>query len=319
MVFLVAEMGASHCQSMTIAKELIVKASNAGFDAVKFQTFIPEQMCNPGYKIPSGPWRGRDLLDLYRVTALPRDWHKPLYEYAYENSIIPFSSVFHPDDVDFLEMEVQPEYYKIASQEIGYQALIDRVMRTDKPVFISTGGAGEEDLKRVYENTKGVTLLHCVSEYPTVSSDMNMHKMSELYMYAANIGLSDHSMTSAAAIMAVALGASVIEKHICLDGMGEDSRFAISGEALRSFVTDVRMASDAMGSFKFEGPREFKRSLYWSRSVSKGEVITENMIDIKRPDQGADPARLRSVIGQCVLRDSEGPLSLSDITSSKVS
>lgn len=298
-MFIVAEISASHHGSYEIAKKLVDIAADAGVNAVKFQCFNPEQMAIPGYKIKSGAWKGRDLLELYREAETPRDWLPSLFEYAEKKKLVAFASPFHKDDVTFLE-SINCPIYKIASFEITDLELISLVASTGKPVLISTGCADREHIDRAVEaGGDRLTLLHCVSEYPTSLADVNLATMLELKKYNCPVGLSDHSQGSVSAIVAAALGASIIEKHIKFDDIGLDSGFALDSSALSDFVRDVRQVSSVMGRVKFRGLSELSRSAHL-RPMKPGEIVTRRDFTIKRPNSGISPALIGSMIGKPV-------------------
>ena len=298
-MFLVAELGASHGGSLKRALALVDMAAEAGADAIKLQTFSPDQMA-VHYKIKSGAWKGRDLVELYREAHTPKSWHPVLFQRAREKSLVAFSSPFHKHDVDFLETLDCP-IYKIASPEIVDLELISLVAQTGKPIIMSTGGASRDEIKQAVKiasrHCDDITLLHCVSQYPAAIEDTNLATMLELQKYSCKVGLSDHSKDSLVAIMAATLGASCIEKHICIDGIGLDSGFAMNFDAFSSFVSGVRQASNAMGKVKFGQASEWRRSLYYARDIAKGEIITRDMLVTKRPAIGLSPAIIDDVIG----------------------
>jgi len=269
MTFIIAEISCSHAGSFENAIRLIDAAAEAGADAVKFQCFSAEQMAIKNYTIKEGTWKGRDLLELYHEAETPKEWFPVLFDYAKKNSLVAFSSVFHSDDVDFMETLDCP-IYKIASFEITDLNLISRVASTGKPVIISTGCADREHIERASKlvSNSQLTLLHCVSEYPVDLNQVNLLTMLELRKYASNIGLSDHSHGSVSAIAAIAIGAQMIEKHIKLDNKSLDSSFALDSGAFSAFVRNVRDTTSAMGRVKFRGLSELSRSLHdgeWMR------------------------------------------------------
>ena len=271
-MFLVAEIGAGHAGSLQRALLLVDQAAKAGVDAVKFQTFSPDQMA-VHYKIQSGAWKGRDLVELYREAHTPKAWHPVLFQRARELSLVAFSSPFHADDVDFLETLDCP-IYKIASPELVDLELISLVAQTGKPIIMSTGGASRDEIKQAVKiasrHCDDITLLHCVSQYPAAIEDTNLATMLELSKYSCKVGLSDHSKDSLVAIMAATLGATCIEKHICIDGIGLDSGFAMNFEALSCLTRDLKAVGNAMGKVKFGQASEWRRSLYYARDIAKG-------------------------------------------------
>ena len=296
-MFIVAEIGASHGGSLENALSLVDKAAEAGADAVKFQCFEAEQMAIPGYVIQSGPWMGRGLIDLYRDAQTPKEWFPHLYARAKEKSLVAFASPFHADDVEFLQSIGNP-IYKIASFELVDLELISLVASTNRPVFISTGMADQNEIERAIlaAGKCDLTLLYCVSAYPTPLNKVNLLTMQALAEYG-KFGLSDHSLGSVVPVCATALGASVIEKHICLDRDCLDGGFAMLPGEFRSMVDSVRDASKILGAPRFGGDKTLRRSMYWARDIAKGETITRDMIDVKRPAMGRSPAFIADLIG----------------------
>ncbi len=259
---IVAEIGGNHLGSFSRAIELIHTAQQAGADAVKFQCFTPEQMAAPGVAIEAGPWKGRELLDLYRETHTPRDWFPSLFLQAENAGMTPFASVFHPDDVDFLETLDCP-IYKISSFELTDLNLIRYAAKTGKPLIISTGMATRSEIFDAVVAAGGPktapvlpTLLKCTSAYPSKPEDANLTAMVRLGdVCCCKYGLSDHSLTTAIPVAAAVLGASVIEKHLTIkrsDG-GPDASFSLEPAEFRSMVNDVRAAVAALGEVTF-GP-----------------------------------------------------------------
>lgn len=263
---IVAEIGGSHNGSFETAKLLVMAAAQAGSDAAKFQAFSPEQMAEPGVKIESGPWAGNDLLDLYRQTHTPREWFPELFDLARTWGMTPFASVFHPDDVDFLETLDCP-VYKISSFEITDLPLIRYAAKTGKRIIISTGMATRAEIFDAViaaggENRVPVlpTLLKCTSAYPSEPKDANLRAMTAMFS-GCPFGLSDHSLTTAIPVAAAVLGASVIEKHLTLkraDG-GPDAAFSLEPHEFSAMVRDVRDAVAALGEVKF-GPSDSEAS-----------------------------------------------------------
>lgn len=256
----VAELSGNHGGEFQRALQLIDAAKGAGATAVKFQTFNPDQMANANTIIKDGPWRGLNLLDLYRMTQTPREWHAELFAYAKAMSIKAFSSVFHPDDVDFLETLDCPRY-KIASFEATDLTLIKHAASTGKPMVISMGMCTFEEIEAAVDTARkhgclDLTVLKCTSAYPTPVDELNlatMHSMTfDLNVYA---GLSDHTLGGVAATVATALGATMIEKHIKLpnDDTCPDAEFSASPAQFAGMVNACRYAERALGQVKY-GP-----------------------------------------------------------------
>ena len=258
--FLVAEISANHLGSLDRALALVNEAWLVGADAVKFQTFTPEQMVDEDKVIESGPWAGRRAIDLYREAHTPREWHKPLFECARECGIVAFSSVFHPDDVDFLETLGCP-IYKIASFELTDLRLIAYTASKRRPLIMSTGMATDREIRRALSEAisygaKNITVLKCTSAYPADASDANLATLDDMWVtWKWAVGLSDHTPGIGVAVAATALGATVIEKHLTLshkDG-GPDAAFSMEPDEFRQLVTECRRAAAAIGEVRY-GP-----------------------------------------------------------------
>lgn len=262
--FIIAEVSANHLGSLQRAHAIIDAAAEAGASAVKFQTFTPEQMVDADKVIEAGPWAGRIALDLYREAHTPREWHPMLFAAARRYGLVPLSSVFHPDDVDFLETLDCP-MYKISSFENTDTTLIAKVARTGKPIMISTGMATLDEICTAIQATAGqhpqgiwndITLLKCTSAYPADASDANLATMVEMgRAVECAIGLSDHTLGIGVAVAATALGATVIEKHLTIrrsDG-GPDAEFSMEPDEFAQMVIECRRAAAAIGTVQY-GP-----------------------------------------------------------------
>lgn len=259
--FIIAEISANHLGSVNRALELIRAAANAGAGGVKFQTFTPEQMVDADRVIEAGPWAGRLAIDLYREAHTPREWHPMLFAAAKRYGLVPLSSVFHPDDVDYLETLDCP-MYKISSFENGDLPLIARVAFTGKPMLISTGMATTEDLDGLHRcllagaSMQSTTLLKCTSAYPAREDEANLVTMSHMRArWGCDVGLSDHTPGIGVAVAATAMGATVIEKHLTLsraDG-GPDAAFSMEPHEFAQMVIECRRAAAAIGTVQY-GP-----------------------------------------------------------------
>jgi len=277
-VKIVAEMGASHHQDGETAKQIIDAAKWAGADAVKVQMFTPDQMTlnskEDRFIIKEGQWKGFKLWDLYEAAAMPVEWVPGLKNYTESLGMEFFTSVYHPDAVDWAE-EIGIPKYKIASFEITYLELIEKVAKTKKPVYISTGTATFDEIKAavnaVKKHNKKLTLLYCVSEYPPRIEDMNLRTIDAMgHAFKARMGLSDHTEGMVAAVASVSLGVTVIEKHIRVDDIGLDN-FAMMPEPFRIMVKTVRAAEQSLGRVTYGGKKKFTREKIegrWIRVVS---------------------------------------------------
>ena len=277
-VEIVAEMGANHGRSFDKAIVMIRAAAKAGADAVKVSMFFPEQMApdsdDPKFQITNGPWSGRTLYDLYREAAMPIDWVPDLMTEARENDVKFIAAVYHPAMVAVAE-EYGIERYKIASFEIAYLDLWDRVLETGKPIIASTGVATLSEIEDVVRlcQGKGLTLLKCVSQYPASLESMNLQTLFHMELnFSIPGGLSDHTLGDECAVIATALGASMIEKHFKIDDVGLDSAFSLNPEQFAEMVRKIREAETILGTVNYEPvSTQYKRKLVdgqWVRTTT---------------------------------------------------
>ncbi len=318
--YIIAEMSANHAGSIENAKRIIRAAKESGADCVKIQTYTPDTITidcdNEYFQINKGTWKGENLYQLYGKAYTPWEWQKELLEEAKKVGIDFFSTPFDFSSVDFLE-EIGVEFYKIASFELVDLPLIRYVASKKKPMIMSTGmstlGEIEAAVKTAREaGNDQIALLRCASAYPAITDQMNLKTMVNMAeVFNVPVGLSDHSMGSVGAVTAVALGASIIEKHFCLDRAMEnpDSVFSMNPEEFSSMVKDIRQAQRAIGVVSY-GPTEqeasniiFRRSVFCVKDINKGEEITTENIRIIRPGYGMEPKYYEEVLGQRALRD----------------
>ncbi|WP_394128831.1 pseudaminic acid synthase [Shewanella maritima] len=318
--FIIAEMSGNHNGDINRAIALIHEAKKAGADAVKLQTYTADTITinhdSEEFMISGGLWDGSKLYDLYEKAHTPWDWHAQLFEEADKAGIIIFSSPFDPTAVDFLE-ELNAPAYKIASFELVDIPLIEKVASTGKPIIMSTGNAclGEIELAVTAARNAGakdIALLHCTSGYPTPASQANISTMAVIRdTFQCQVGLSDHTLDIGVSVAAVALGASIIEKHFTLsraDG-GPDSAFSLEKQELKQLVDNCQMAYQSIGHPNFistEAERQTKchrRSLYVTKAVAKGEKLTASNVRSIRPSNGLSPKHYHTVLGQTALRD----------------
>lgn len=319
-VYVIAEMSANHAGSIAHAKEIIHAAKQAGADCIKIQTYTADTMTidcdNEYFQITDGTWKGENLYGLYQKAYTPWEWQAELKEEAEKIGIDFFSTPFDKTSVDFLE-SIGMEFYKIASFELVDIPLIRYVASKGKPIIMSTGMGSleeiEEAVKAVYETgNRQLALLRCASAYPAISDNMNLAAMKELReRFGVQVGLSDHSLGSVGAVTAVALGASIIEKHFCLDRSikNPDSSFSMEPDEFAAMVQDVRSAQKAIGRVSFgateseNGNRAFRRSVFVVEDVRAGERLTEKNIRVIRPSNGLAPKYYDEVIGKCAAVD----------------
>ena len=318
--YIIAEMSANHAGDISRAKEIIHAAKEAGADCIKIQTYTPDTLtidCDNSYfHISDGTWNGENLYQLYQKAYPPWEWQKELFEEAKKAEIDFFSTPFDNTSVDFLE-EIGIGFYKIASFELVDIPLIEYVASTGKPMILSTGMATLAEIDEAVEAVKkqgnhNFALLRCASAYPAITDEMNLRTMQNMGdTFGVPYGLSDHSMGSVGAVTAVALGASIIEKHFCLDRSIEnpDSTFSMNPMEFKQMVHDIRQAERAIGSVKY-GPSEqeknnlqFRRSIFCVKDIQEGEKLTEENIRIIRPGYGLAPKFYKDVLGQTALED----------------
>ena len=313
--FFVAEISANHNGLLSHAKKLIKIAKRYGADAVKLQTYTPDTLtikCNkPDFKIRGGLWNGKTLWDLYSKAQTPFEWHKELFDYAKKLKIICFSTPFDETAVDLLESLNCP-FYKVASFEMNHIPLIKRIAKTKKPVIISTGMSNLKEIDLAYKTakkngSKEITLLYCVSNYPSKISDFNFHNIRILKeRYNCKVGFSDHSTDSRVVAAAIAAGAEVIEKHIALEGQkkGFDLTFSLKGKEIKDYAQVIKDASLIMGKkYFFRNKSEnhslqFRRSIYAISDIKKGQKFTKKNIRIIRPGFGIQPVYFEKLINK---------------------
>ena len=312
---LVAEISANHCGKISIAKKLIKCAKINGADAVKLQTYTADSMTiksNKKYfKIKDGLWNGYQLWDLYNEACTSLSWHKELFNYAKKLGIIIFSTPFDENAVDFLE-KLNCPIYKVASFEMTDLPLIKKIARTKKPMIISTGMANLEEISETFNyakkyGAKDVTLLYCVSKYPSDNSDFNINNIKILKeKFNCRVGLSDHSKDHNIVRAAIAAGAEIIEKHIALDNQtkGLDIEFSLKGKEIKKFKSIMTNTYDLLGKDYFYRDRSedkskiFRRSIFVVKNIKKGERFSENNIRRIRPGYGLEPKYYEKLIGK---------------------
>lgn len=320
-VFIIAELSANHNGSLETALETIRAAKRTGADAIKLQTYTADTLtidCDKAdFVIQSGSiWDGKTYYELYQSAYTPWEWHQALFDCAKEEGLICFSSPFDKTAVDFLE-DLNAPAYKIASFEITDIPLIEYAASKGKPVILSTGIAGKEDIELALEacgrmGNEQIGLLKCTSSYPAPIEEANMAMIPEFKeRFGVVPGLSDHTLGSTVPIVATTLGAKIIEKHFILDGSigGPDASFSMNEEEFTAMVKAVREAEKAVGKVSYEltekqiRGRDFSRSLYVVKDIKKGEFITEENVRSIRPGFGMHPKYYPEVAGKMFVKD----------------
>lgn len=320
--FIIAEMSGNHNQSLDKALEIVDAAANAGVDALKIQTYTADTMTldikEKEFYIsdPKSLWNGKSLYELYQQAHTPWEWHKPIFERCKKNGIIGFSTPFDITAVDFLE-ELEVPFYKIASFENTDIPLIKAVAQKNKPMIISTGMATVSDLQLAVDTAiqfgcPKVILLKCTSLYPATAKDANLRTIPHLReLFNVDVGLSDHTLGIGVACAAAALGANVIEKHFTLNRSegGVDSTFSMEPDEMKLLVQEAAKAYQSIGKVSYginaseKSSAIFKRSLYISEDIKKGQKITSLNMRSIRPGFGLPTKYYDILIDKTVKRD----------------
>lgn len=318
--FVIAEMSGNHNQSLDRALAIVDAAASAGAHALKIQTYTADTMTldvdRDEFRIsdPNSLWAGQSLHALYDQAHTPWEWHAPIFERAAARGMLAFSTPFDESAVDFLESLDVPGY-KIASFENTDLPLIRRVAATGKPMIVSTGMATVGELAETVDAIRGAgceqfVLLKCTSTYPASPEASNLATIPHLrQLFGCQVGLSDHTMGVGVAVAAVALGATVVEKHFTLsraDG-GVDATFSLEPAELADLVTETGRAWAAMGQVRYgvqsaqeRKSLDYRRSLYVVRDLAAGEVLGPDAVRAIRPGLGLAPKHLDAVIGRRV-------------------
>ena len=315
--YIIAELSANHNGSLERALKTIKMAKSMGADAVKFQTYTPDTLTidsdKEDFRIKGGLWDGFTLYDLYKSAFTPFEWHEEMFNYAQSVGITCFSTAFDESAVDLLE-DLNTPAYKVASFEIIDIPLIQYIASTKKPMIISTGMANKEEIQEAVDvarenGNNELILLHCISGYPTPVEQCNLMTIPDMKnCFGLPVGLSDHTLGIEVSIASIALGASVIEKHVTLNASdkGPDSEFSIEPDQLNSLCIKCKSAWEALGSAGYERkPVEkdnikFRRSIYVVRDIGSGEALTKENIRRIRPGYGLPPKYFNELIGKRV-------------------
>ncbi|MCR5487744.1 MAG: pseudaminic acid synthase [Lachnospiraceae bacterium] len=314
-VYIIAEMSANHAGKKDLAYEIIEKAAEAGADCVKIQTYTADTLtidCDAEpYRIHGGLWDGYNYYKLYQEAMTPWEWQADLKKKCERCGVDFLSTPFDNTAVDFLE-EIGIEFYKIASFELVDIPLIEYVASKHKPIIMSVGMGSLEEIQDALEacyrhDNHDVTLLKCCSQYPAQFEDMNLATIPDMRRrFGVNVGLSDHSPGSLGPVIATALGAVVIEKHVCLGHEIEtpDSGFSMTMDEFAQMVQDVRDTETVLGKATYDltvhekSGLKFRRSLVAVQDIAEGEVFTKDNVRSIRPAVGIKPKYYDEIIGK---------------------
>lgn len=314
-VYIIAEMSANHAGKKELAYEIIENAAKAGADCVKIQTYTADTLtidCDAEpYQIHGGLWDGYNYYRLYQDAMTPWEWQADLKKKCEECGVDFLSTPFDNTAVDFLE-GIGIEFYKIASFELVDIPLIEYVASKHKPIIMSVGMGSIEEIQDALDacykhDNHDVTLLKCCSQYPTQFEDMNLATIPDMKeRFGVNVGLSDHSPGSLGPVIATTLGATVIEKHVCLSHEIEtpDSGFSMTMDEFAQMVQDVRNTETILGRATYELTEHEKnglksrRSLAAVKDIAEGEEFTKENVRSIRPAVGIKPKYYEEILGK---------------------
>lgn len=324
---IIAEAGVNHNGNFELAQKLVVAAAEAGADYVKFQTFKANKIVSKSAK--KATYQERNINDgndsqyaMLKQLEMPEDWHSKLIVYSDKNNIKFLSTGFDEESVDFLDKLGTP-FFKIPSGEITNKPFLQHIARKGKPVILSTGMANMEEIKAALEiliengvPKNEITVLHCNTEYPTPMEDVNLKAMIAIQnLLGVKVGYSDHTQGIEVSIAAVALGASVIEKHFTLDRNlpGPDHKASLEPDELIAMVKAIRNIEKAVcgSGIKEPSPSEQKnivvvrKSIVAACTIKKGELFTEENLTVKRPGSGISPMLWDETMGLTAIKDFE--------------
>ncbi|MFD2046677.1 pseudaminic acid synthase [Ornithinibacillus salinisoli] len=320
--FIIAEMSGNHNQSLDRALEIVEAAAKSGADALKIQTYTADTMTlnetRNDFRIrdTKSVWKNKSLFELYGEAYTPWEWHEPIFKRCNELGMIGFSTPFDETAVDFLETLNVP-CYKIASFECTDLPLISRVAKTKKPMIISTGMCSAAEIEETVNTAmkagcQDLILLKCTSTYPASPENTNIKTIPHMKeLFQCQVGLSDHTMGNGVAVASVALGATVIEKHLtlCREDGGVDASFSLEPHEMEALVTETQRAWRSLGSVNYgttkaeEPSKKFRRSLYIVEDMNEGDVFTNKNLRVIRPGFGLAPKYYDILIGKCVKHD----------------
>ncbi len=309
---IIAEIGVNHNGSLNIAKELIRKAKLAGADIVKFQTYITDDLVIEDTKLAKYQKKNnrvKNQNDLLKKYELSFNDFILIKNFCKKQKIEFLSSAFDNKSLDFL-LKLKPKRIKVPSGEITNFFLLDKIAKTKKSVIISTGMSNYKEISEAISILKKnkITIMHCNSSYPTIPTDVNLNMIKTLKnKYKVDIGFSDHSLGYDAVIGAVALGATIIEKHFTFDkkAIGPDHSVSLNFTELKNMVKSIRNIEQMMGSTKkiinsneLDNIKIVRKSIVAKYQIKKGEKFTLNNLTAKRPGTGISPMKIKNILGK---------------------
>lgn len=318
--YIIAELSANHNGVLQKALDTISMAKKHGADAIKLQTYSADTMtidcADEDFIIKGGLWDGYQLYELYKQAQTPFAWHKEMFDHARKIGITCFSTPFDESAVDLLE-DLNVPAYKVASFEATDLPLVKYIAATKKPMIMSTGMANLQEIEEMVGTAKDagceeLVVLHCISSYPAPIDQSNLLTISDLKKrLGVQIGLSDHTVSNTASIVATSLGATLIEKHFILDRKdeGPDSSFSIMPDELEALCKETRDAFFSLGCPGYERkPAEeanvkFRRSVYFVQDLKAGDIITADSVRRIRPGYGLPPKYEVEILGKRVKKD----------------
>ena len=316
--FIIAELSGNHNNNFDLAVKTIESIAETGADAVKIQTYKPESLTinlDKGYFAPKkeGLWKGYTPWNLYKEASMPYEWHSKLKKISEKKGLIFFSSPFDKEGVDFLETLNVP-IYKIASFEIVDINLIEYCAKKMKPIIISTGVADIKDIDLAIKTcrnvgNKDITLLKCTSNYPAKIKDADLLTIPDMKKkFGVKVGVSDHTMGYLVPLVAVSLGASVVEKHYILDRKlgGVDSAFSMEPQEFKDMVRNIRNVELSLGKVNYDISKTKKlkrKSLFFIKDIKKGEKLTSKNIRSIRPGHGLHPKNYKKILNKLASSD----------------
>jgi len=319
-IFIIAEVGVNHNGDVKIAKKLIKLAKKSGVNAIKFQTFFPEEGISkhaPLAEYQSKSTSVKTQLEMVNKLQLTQKNFLDLKNYAEKLNLIFLSTPFDVKSVKLLN-DLKTLAYKISSGDITNKLLLEKVAECKKPMIISTGMSNMREIQEAIKwitnkGCKSFSIMQCTSNYPTKIEDCNLLAIKNMKeKFDVQVGFSDHTKNSIASILAMGLGISFIEKHITLDHNmeGPDHKMSLDPKELKNFVNDIRDAETALGSgnkeclpCEIEVKKLVRKSIVVLRDVKKDEILSNNDLGLKRPGIGMEPKNLHKLIGRKVRRD----------------